>query len=213
MSTNRAPDFGIASSHQNTKPAARRPSEELMNQENREELREIPGFPHYLVSSMGRVFRTVEYHSSGRIIPLTAPIPLSCCQNDRGYLVVNLNANGKKYLKRVHVLVLTAFRGPCPAGMEGCHENRNRADARLENLRWDTRLGNNADKIKHGMSLYGQKNFSAKLTDDLVRQIRKTRDSGASISTIARQFGVGQSTISGICSFKRWRHVQKESAA
>lgn len=63
-----------------------------------------------------------------------------------GYLMVTL---GKERLY-VHRLVLEAFVGPSLPGMHGCHNNGKPSDNRIENLRWDTRAGNFADKWKHG---------------------------------------------------------------
>ena len=50
----------------------------------------------------------------------------------------------------VHELVLTAFVGPCPDGMEGCHNNGNGTDNNVLNLRWDTRSENTFDRVRHG---------------------------------------------------------------
>lgn len=50
----------------------------------------------------------------------------------------------------VHRLVLLAFVGPCPEGMEACHINGDPADNRVENLRWDTRSENQRDRVRHG---------------------------------------------------------------
>ena len=47
--------------------------------------------------------------------------------------------DGRGYKTRlVHRLVLETFVGAAPAGMEGCHNDGNRFNKRLENLRWDT---------------------------------------------------------------------------
>jgi hypothetical protein len=42
----------------------------------------------------------------------------------------------------VHDLVLLAFVGPKPEGLEVCHGNDVKADNRLQNLRYDTRSAN-----------------------------------------------------------------------
>jgi hypothetical protein len=47
-------------------------------------------------------------------------------------------------------LVLTAFVGSRPSGLEGCHRNGDPTDNRLENLRWDTRTANIFDAVAHG---------------------------------------------------------------
>jgi hypothetical protein len=57
----------------------------------------------------------------------------------------------------VHVLVLTAFVGPCPDGNEALHFNDIPDDNRLSNLRWGTRSQNNHDAIRNGHRTYGRK--------------------------------------------------------
>ena len=55
---------------------------------------------------------------------------------------------GRTY--RGHVLVMLAFRGERPAGMDICHANGDPADNRLTNLRYDTRRENIADAQRAG---------------------------------------------------------------
>lgn len=71
---------------------------------------------------------------------------------DGGYLDIPLNGGGKVRNAKVHHVVLEAFVGPMPAGMECCHGNNDPMDNRLVNLRWDTRLANHADKVACGSS-------------------------------------------------------------
>lgn len=69
----------------------------------------------------------------------------------KGYIIVGLTrADGVCVQKRVHRLVLEAFVGPCPEGMECCHGPGGPSDNRLENLRWDTRVENARDQVRHG---------------------------------------------------------------
>lgn len=70
--------------------------------------------------------------------------------NRLGYPVVVLCRTGHRKTAKVHRLVLTAFCGPCPEGMEACHNNGDRGDARLANLRWDTPSNNSRDRRRHG---------------------------------------------------------------
>lgn len=53
-------------------------------------------------------------------------------------------------MMQVHRLVLTAFVGPCPDGLECCHWDDNPAHNCLGNLRWDTRSANQVDRIRNG---------------------------------------------------------------
>ena len=54
---------------------------------------------------------------------------------------------GKKMFL-VHRLVLLAFVGPCPVGMEGCHFDNDATNNRLSNLRWDTLSNNQKDRVR-----------------------------------------------------------------
>lgn len=70
----------------------------------------------------------------------------------RGYERVSLQRNKHVEQVAVHRLVLLAFAGPCPEGMEACHANDERRDNRLGNLRWDTKRANCADRTRNGGS-------------------------------------------------------------
>ena len=50
----------------------------------------------------------------------------------------------------VHRLVLAAFVGPCPAGMEACHGDDDGLNNHLGNLRWDTPSANRLDAWRTG---------------------------------------------------------------
>ena len=67
-----------------------------------------------------------------------------------GYPVVSLSKGGREKTRTIHTLVLSAFVGPRPDDFEACHNNGIRNDARLSNLRWDTRSANQSDKRTHG---------------------------------------------------------------
>jgi hypothetical protein len=53
-------------------------------------------------------------------------------------------------VRYIHRLVIEAFVGPQPPGMECCHLNGDASDNRPENLRWGTRSDNMRDKVLHG---------------------------------------------------------------
>lgn len=122
-----------------------------------------------------------------------------------GYQVVNLSSVsiGKKQ-ELVHRLVLLSFVGPCPSGMECAHNNGNRQDARLENLRWSTRKSNHADKHDHGTAQRGERHGNAKLLDIEVVAMRNMKLSAKQISD---QFGVSKSCAKKIISGESWRHL------
>lgn len=75
---------------------------------------------------------------------------LAAGTNRHGYPLVALSRSSDISSKKVHRLVLEAFVGPCPDGMEACHNDGNWANAELVNLRWDTPSANQHDRVRHG---------------------------------------------------------------
>jgi len=112
-----------------------------------EQWRPVPGAPGYEVSDQGRVRSVprVVLRSNGS--PFTVKGCILRPQVKRsGHLKVELRAGSRQ----VHEVVLSAFVGPRPDGMECLHGNGDPADNRLTNLRWGTRKENVADAIRHG---------------------------------------------------------------
>ncbi|MEP7314262.1 MAG: HNH endonuclease signature motif containing protein [Pseudomonadota bacterium] len=113
-----------------------------------------------------------------------------------GYPTVNIMMpSGKARTWRIHVLVLLLFRGPRPVGADCCHENGDRSDPRLENLRWDTRAANMRDAIRHGSVGVGAKSHAAKLTEVEMELIRRSKEPG---TVLAIRHRVSQATISRV---------------
>lgn len=65
----------------------------------------------------------------------------------RGYLRVSLTKKKDHYM---HRLVLLAFTGPRPEGMECLHDDGNPLNNNLKNLRWGTPSENAYDRVRHG---------------------------------------------------------------
>lgn len=114
----------------------------------------IPGFEgKYEASDLGRVrsLDRVLVHGNGFVRRMRGRVLRPHLRRD-GYAEVVLGCGSRKATKhrRVHLLVLAAHVGPCPSGLEACHNDGNRSNNQLGNLRWDTRVANMADKIIHG---------------------------------------------------------------
>lgn len=100
--------------------------------------------------------------------------------NKYGHKSVHIGYDKKRILVSVHKLILLAFVGPCPDGMECCHNNGIASDNRIENLRWDTHKNNNADRKKHGSYPSGKNHpmYGKKMPEELKQKlihINKTR--------------------------------------
>lgn len=105
----------------------------------------------YEVSDMGSV-RSLDrvVRQRGRKDRFFPGVTLAAATNIHGYPMVALCRNGRARSFKVHRLVLEAFTGPAPEGHEACHNNGNRGDARLVNLRWDDHSSNMRDRRRHG---------------------------------------------------------------
>ena len=68
----------------------------------------------------------------------------------RRYPRVNLYRGGIARSGFIHCLVLEAFVGPRPEGAEACHADDDKTNAKLSNLRWDTRSENIHDRRRNG---------------------------------------------------------------
>ena len=115
-----------------------------------------------------------------------------------GYLQVDLYADGTQHHALVHALVLAAFVGPRPDGMEVAHNNGDKQDNRLANLRYATSAENTWDTHLHG------KGSLALLTADQVLDISARLYAGAQYADLATEFGVTEWAIKHIAYGKRW---------
>lgn len=173
------------------------------------EYRDINGFSGYRVGDDGSVW-TCKTRRSGTWEIGTEWKLIRPTKNVSNHLRVKLyDGEGHSKSFSVHTLVLTAFRGACPSGMEACHWDDDQTNNNLYNLRWDTRLNNWVDRRRNGRTsgAKGEKNAHSTLTDDAVRSIREKRRAGALLRVLAEEFRVSESRISSIAKQKGWRHV------
>jgi NUMOD4 motif/HNH endonuclease len=116
---------------------------------------------------------------------------------------LNLWKENKQKIMRPHKMVLEAFVGKCPEGMECCHNDGNSFNNHIDNLRWDTHKSNIHDRIKHGTSNRGERCGTSKLTLEQVRAIRKD---DRLQRLIASDYGIAESMVSRIKNGVRWQH-------
>jgi hypothetical protein len=163
----------------------------------------------YGVSCRGRVRGVDRWipHRGG--LRFHAARILKAAPHDAGYPKVNLHrgAGHRPVAVYVHRLVLEAFAGPCPPGMEACHGPGGPDDNRWpeSGLHWGTPEENNtADKLRDGTLLRGEQIATSKLTATAVLEIRQALARGEQQQVIAARYGVRDSLISRIKTGKRW---------
>lgn len=149
----------------------------------------IPGYPGYAASDDGRIwsckvsaahgYRHPEWHTLKSFIGI------------RDYVYATVYTNKKTFNRRVSRLVLLAFRGlPESDDLHACHNNGNKGDNALSNLRWGTAKENEADKRLHGTSPQGERHPRCKYSSEVVAQIRTLRSEGKRAVEISRIIGV-----------------------
>lgn len=169
--------------------------------------KDIPGWEGlYQVSNTGLVKRIGKKGGAtvGKILSLTP--------NNAGYPIADLNHNGARKTTRIHRLVMLAFVGECPEGMQVNHKNGNKTDNRIENLEYVTPGENTRHAHLNGLvsSAKGERSSNAKLKESEVREIISLlRDGEITMSEIARRYNVRLQCIQGIKYGKNWRHLPR----
>lgn len=168
----------------------------------------IDNFPGYEVSDMGNV-RTFLLIGGRGVKGIVPRLVRQVSRPPKPYKRVFLsNGFGKKCPKQVHRLVLSAFVGPCPDGMECRHLDGNGENNSVSNLEWATHKINVMDRATHDTNLVGVRNPKAILSELDVLSIKTKSDwKYGDISKIARELGVTPQTIFKIKNNQLWTSV------
>lgn len=169
------------------------------------EYRDIAGFPGYRIGNDGSVWSLRRKNGKlGDVWKVLKPIALTT-----GYRCVGLYLRNVSQQRIIHRLVLEAFVGPCPPGMEGCHNDGDQGNNHLGNLRWDTHKGNTSDRARHGTNRFGERHPRSKLTDAAVVVVLGELSQGLALTEIGKRHGVSFRTIWDVAQGKSWRHIQR----
>lgn len=126
-----------------------------------------------------------------------------------GYLATAVGRKGSRRTLLVHRLVCAAFHLNPENKPFVNHKNGIKTDNRAENLEWCTRIEN----MKHAFSIglqdnKGENHPTAKLTEGIVRDIRKNRaDTGEAYHKTATKLGISKTQVMDICNRKSWNHI------
>jgi hypothetical protein len=160
-------------------------------------------FPAYEVSEQGDVRRIKAGKFSGVVGKVMKPYP-----HPAGYVMYQLREGNRAFRPLGHQLVAEAFIGPKPfPTAEVCHEDGTRTNNHWSNLRWDSRKGNHADKVRHGTHNRGERAPHAKLTPAQVREIRSRVAAGTRQRILATEYGVDPMTINSVVRRRSWVDV------
>ena len=116
-----------------------------------------------------------------------------------GHLQVSLYRGEERLCTTVHALVMAAFVGPRPAGMDICHKDSDPSNNHVSNLRYDTRRGNVEDTMAAGRISRGTARHNNTLTPEQVREIRaKYVPRVYTLKMLADEYGVTPTNIHAI---------------
>lgn len=121
-----------------------------------------------------------------------------------GYGRIHRHNNGS--ITTASRFMLEATQGPPPSDKhEAAHScgNGNIGCVNPKHLYWATSTANQGDRVKHGTSNRGSRQWKAKLSEQDVREIRRLLGSESQLS-IASRFNVDPSVISDIKRGKKW---------
>jgi hypothetical protein len=174
---------------------------ETLSATSEENWKPVPFGPYgdyYEVSNLGRI----KNKRTGKVLrPSKISDRWQRPNRSTEYLGVRLSVRQLKKTFKVHTLVLTAFVGPRPNGMQCCHGDCDSTNNRLSNLRWDTPKNNMADSASSGRC-----SKPVKLNRRIAEEVRSQRASGVPAKAIASNLSVNLSTIYHILSGRTWKY-------
>jgi hypothetical protein len=124
--------------------------------------------------------------------------------------------------RQAHRVSWEMANGPIPKGMQVCHRCDNPPCVRPDHFFLGSAKENKADQAAKGRTPVGDRHWSrlkpdrivrgeqqgrAKLTDDVVRDIRSSFASGETRQELARRFGVSWPVVDGVVKRTLWKHV------
>lgn len=167
------------------------------------EMRPIPGYDGYFVTPDGRVFSNRRYGRAGMLFEMRQ-------HYNNGYLCFTINTPTWHAVVRVHIAVALAYIGPKPTEDAVVrHLDGSRDNNVVSNLRWGTKQENAQDMVAHGRAgrARGERNWAAKVTEEIVLQIRQMAANGITHAEISRMLNISRPQVSHIVRRRSWKHV------
>ena len=126
-----------------------------------------------------------------------------------GYIAYSLlKTNGRQISAGVHILLAHAFMGKRPSGLFVCHNDGNKLNNQLSNLRYDTTKSNTQDRLIHGTMLFGEECPNSKLKESQIIEIFRYKKNGMTHKETAAILKVSKHTVYLILKRKIWGHIE-----
>lgn len=107
-----------------------------------------------------------------------------------GYVRFAVN-NSSGSPRGAHQLVALAYLKKESPGLIVCHNDGNKLNNHVSNLRWDTHLSNTLDRERHGTMIYGEESSFAKFSNKQILDIvRRFSESQETLKKFAQKNGI-----------------------
>ena len=156
--------------------------------------------PRYGASRDGRVWRIVRARFGKAVPHEVKPV-----RNKKGYLIVGSGKRSGLTTIAAHRLVALTFIPNPEVLPEVGHNDGSKDNNAVENLRWTTYAGNQADRLRHGTHNRGTRQTNHKLTEADVEALRLGKLTPAEASA---KSGADVKHCFYVARGKDWPHVQ-----
>lgn len=167
---------------------------------NNLELKVLKDYPNYGVSMCGKVFNIIRK----REMALTVKVI-----NNYPSVYVRLCVNGTVYNRKVHRLVLEAWKGLPDKKLQVNHKDGNSLNNHVDNLEWCTPSQNQRHAVDTGLKGKGEKLYNASLSDEQVHTVCKMLIAGYRICDIAQETGTTKGVIRLIRAGDSYFHIRQ----
>lgn len=132
-------------------------------------------------------------------------------KSGQGYQCVGLYKDGLPTTHTIHRVVMRAFVGVCPDGMNVNHKDGKKRNNALSNLEYVTHSENARHALSTGLLVpvvgHGEKNPNASLTEAQAIAIAIRLSQNDRPCDIARDMGVSENPVRDIKAQRKWGHL------
>src|SRR3990172_5802510 len=124
-----------------------------------------------------------------------------------GYGSVLLTKKPKTRHMLAHRVSYELQNGPTPQGQCVCHHCDVKLCVRLDHCFTGTNADNAADRHRKGRTVFGEEHGMAKLTVEMVREIRDLRHAGVTSRELGVRYRIHPAYVNQVVRRDRWLHV------